>query len=555
MKAEIRKIDGAMRIVVDEKPIPANAYITFFADKAHHKDFADIGFKLFSFTIYFSSKTINENSQVPCFGEAIFDSDEPRYDIIDRGFRQILEACPDALIFPRLDTAVPEKWERANPDELCDEGKVEVHRPCFSSDAWLEETKRLIALAVGHMETSDYADHIVGYQIANGNTQEWLPYDNKGCIGKRSREKFSEYCTENNVEPTEANYYGFLSYIVGDRICKLSEFTKSIVNRDILVGAFYGYTFECPQRWNIHHSLEKVLNCDAVDFICSPVSYAFNRDRGLDHACMLPCDSLREHGKLYFAENDTRTHLSKVPFPEIPYFQLPVWAPKKFEDTVEVIKMHYARALTHGYALWWFDMWGGWFDDATYMGMFESFLKITKQSMSKPMHSVSEIAVFVDEKSYKHVKDDAIGMRVSYLSRKALGKIGAPYDAYLACDYERVKDRYKAIIILDPYRTETVDKMIADAKARGVGCLVIDKDNFAITSDELREFCKQSGVFLYSNKDAVVYANASYLFVHTCSEGALDLEIPRGVTAKPLFDAENVENVPFGYGCLFELER
>ncbi len=553
MKPEIKMQNGTLRLLIDGKPIAPNAYITYFTKNARYDDFAKAGYNLFSFTVYFSSKTVNENSQAPCFGEPIFDTEEPKYEIIDASIRQILDACPNALILPRLDTAVPERWEKANPDELCDYGRVELHRPCFSSDKWLEETKRLITLAVSHMENSDYADRIIGYQIANGNTQEWLPYDFLGSIGKRSREKFAEYCTENCIEPTEVNYYGFLSYIIGDRICRLARHTKSIVDREILVGAFYGYTFECPGRSYAHHSLEKVISSPDVDFICSPVSYAFGRERGLDHSCMLPCDSLREHGKLYFVENDTRTHLIKPPF-DLPYFKLPVWDPKKYEDAYECIKLHYARALIHGYALWWFDMWGGWFADDSFMKMFERFLRITQESLKKPMNSTSELAVFVDEKAYKYIEDENIGMNVCYRSRKSLGRLGTPYDAYLACDYERVKDKYKAIIILDPYRTDAVDKIIADAESRDIGCFVINNENHDVDPETLRSFCRDNGVFLYSDKDAVVYANESYLFVHSCTEGALDLNIPEGKVAIPSFEAESTNAyVEAGFGCFFEL--
>ena len=87
-------------------------------------------------------------------------------------FGRCLYACPDALIFPRMNVSLNEKWERENPDELCDEGKVELHRPCFSSDKWAEESMRLYGLALDHIEASDYADHVIGYQFAAGNTEE-----------------------------------------------------------------------------------------------------------------------------------------------------------------------------------------------------------------------------------------------------------------------------------------------------------------------------------------------------------------------------------------------
>lgn len=550
MKAEIKMHLGALRIFVDGEILPPDAYITYYTSKNRYGDFADAGYKLYSVPVFFSSKTLNENSQAPCFGNPIFDGDEPDWDALDADFRKILDACPDALIFPRMNVSLNEKWERENPDELCDEGMAELHRPCFSSDKWAEESMRLYGLALDHIEASDYADHVIGYQFAAGNTEEWFPHDMKGSIGKRSREKFAEYCEENGLEPTDPNLFAFLSDIVAKRICDLAAFTKKKVGRDKLVGTFYGYTFECPSRTTCHHSLDKVLDCPDVDFLCSPVSYGVDRQLGRDHGCMLPCDSLRHHGKLYFAENDTRTHLTVVPYPDIPYFQNPVFNPKRFDDTAEMLKLHYARALVHGYAHWWFDMWGGWYEDDTYMAEMREFLKISQRAVDLPMGSVSEVAVFVDEKSYKYLPGGAL----AYVAREMLGKLGAPYDCFLASDYEAVKGSYRAVVLIDAYRTPLADSILRDTSARGVGCFVIDAGNVRENTDALRDYCKKRGVHLYTDRDAVVYANESYLFVHSCDEKMPEINLPVGKTLRPVFEsaATNLKHPRF-VSALYEI--
>ena len=550
MKAEIIKKNGTLRICVDGETLPPDAYITYYTDKNRYSDFAGVGYKLYSVPLFFSSKTLNENSQAPCFGSPIFDGDEPNFKAIDDDFHKILDACPDALIFPRVNVSLNETWERANPDELCDTGMVELHRPCFSSDKWAEESMRLYGIVLDYIEASDYADRVIGYQFAAGNTEEWFPHDMKGSIGKRSREKFAEYCSANKLEDTEANMYAFLSDIVAKRICDLAEFTKKKVGKDKLVGTFYGYTFECEGRTTCHHSLDKVLECPHIDFLCSPVSYAVDRALGRDHACMLPCDSLREHGKLYFAENDTRTHLTIVPYPDIPYFQNPVFKPKRFDDTAEMLKLHYARALVHGYAHWWFDMWGGWYNDETYMAEMKEFLDISKSAVDKPMGSVSEIAVFIDEKANKFRPGGAL----AYVCRESLGKIGTPYDCYLASDYEQVKDRYKAVILIDTYRTPLADHIISDCEERGVGCFIIDGSNARVEPSLIRNFCREQGVFVYTDENAVVYANESYIFVHSCTEDMPKINLPDGKRLLPCFkcDATNLKHPSYA-SMLYEI--
>ena len=230
MKAEIREHNGAVRLFVNDEIIAPDAYFTYFMEHSRYPDFADAGYKLFSVPMFFSSKTINENSQAPCFGKPLFDTDKPDWEEFDRLFRVVLEACPDALIFPRMNISVNEAWERANPDELCDFGAVEVHRPCFSSDKWLDEMKRTYAQAIEHVEASDYAEHVIGYMFVAGNTEEWYSHDNKGSIGKRSREKFAERCADRGIEPTEEEYFGFFSDMVAERICSLAKFTKEMIN-------------------------------------------------------------------------------------------------------------------------------------------------------------------------------------------------------------------------------------------------------------------------------------------------------------------------------------
>ena len=532
MKAEIKNYKGALRIFIDGEILPPDAYITYFTEKNCYSDFTKAGYKLYSFPVFFSSKTLNENSQAPGFGRPIFDDvNNPDWKALDEDFYRILEACPDALIFPRVNVSLSETWERENPDELCDEGMAPLHRPCFSSDKWAEETARLYALALDHIESSDYADHVVGYQFAAGNTEEWFPHDMKGSIGKRSREKFAEYCSEKGIEGTDADLFAFLSDIVAKRICDLATLTKEKVGRNKLVGTFYGYTFECNGRTTCHHSLDKVLDCPDIDFLCSPVSYAKDRTLGRDHGCMLPCDSLREHGKLYFAENDTRTHLTLVPYPDIPYFQNPVFKPKRFDDTVEMLKLHYARALVHGYAHWWFDMWGGWYADETYMGEMAEFLEISKAAAEKEMGSLASVAVFVDEKCFKHGK----GGNLAYNIRESLGKMGTPYDCYLASDYERVKNRYRCVILIDPCRTELTDGIISDCEKRKVGIFTVTHYNASVTSAELREFCRENGVHIYTDTAAVVYANESYLFVHAEGDKLPEINLPEGKKIRSVF--------------------
>ncbi|MBS7263313.1 MAG: hypothetical protein KIG36_06875 [Eubacteriales bacterium] len=555
--SDVRFHNGIPTLFVDGNPVAANAYMSYFTDNARYGDFARASYRLFSLPVFFAERTINDSSQIPPFDGGVFETDPPDFALADRVFEKVLAASPDAMIFPRVNVSLPIAWERANPDELCDFGFTENRRPCFSSDAWASETKRLLGLFLDYLKSAPYARHIVGIQIAGGNTEEWYPYDLKGSIGRRSREHFDEYARRHGLDKTEEAYYAFLSHVVASRIDEFAAFTKERTDRRVAVGAFYGYTLECPYRELAHAALGELLRSENVDFICSPISYAEYRPCGKDTAYLLPVDSVKEHGKLYFVENDTRTHLTTPPN-DMPAYNAPVWQPKPHDEAIESIKKHYARALTHSNAAWWFDMWGGWYADEECMSLMRDMLAVTRASLAKPLQSASEVAVFVDENAIFSQPDGSVTYPVIFCARDPLGRMGAPYDSYLASDYEAVKSRYRAYVFLIPCQTPLSCAMTADAAARGIPFLALTSEKRETTTEELRALCRAAGVHLWCGRDAVIYANASYVFLHTTQDGEYDLAVPAGESLTPLLGAPQADfpmTLPGKTGYLYERVR
>ena len=76
------------------------------------------------------------------------------------------------------------------------------------------------------------------------------------------------------------------------------------------------------------------------------------------------------------------------------------------------------------------------------------------------------------------------------------------------------------------------------AKANDKGIMEITPKNFNITPEELRAFCKDNDVFIYSNKNAVIYANESYIFIHTGESGEQNLAIPDECKLTDVFSGE-----------------
>ncbi len=560
--SEIKAENGVPRLFVSGKEQSGLAYITYINEKACYSDFAKAGYKLFSVSLFFGTNHLNERSGQIVFSKGIFDNDTPDYSEFDANIERLLLSCPDAMIIPRVNVSPSRKWELDHPEELCDTGlerDPECKRVCFSSDVWAEEAKRELSAFVLHVESMPFADNVIGYQIAAGNTEEWLPFDMSGSVGLRSREKYAKHLASNGLAHTEGEKFKFLSSENAKRVIDLAEHLKRITEGRLVVGAFYGYTFETYWRESAHHALEKLLRSDAIDFICSPISYCAysgGRVRGVDHAYMLPLSSLIQHKKLYFSENDTRTHNS-LPPNDLPHYKSPVWFGPDKETSLEILKMHYARALINGHALWWFDMWGGWYHDDDYMSFMKKALEISKNSETLDFAKRSEIAVFIDEEACSLAQSKEDAKRICHFIRRELGWIGAPYDSYLASDFDAVKERYKACILLSPAMTELGEKIKEYADRRSLPLFVVDAKSIDVCANELRAFCKDAGVHIYCNENCVIYANERYLFVHTASEGECRLNIKDGKRLYEVFENKyysTVFDAPLGKSCLFRLE-
>ena len=153
-----------------------------------------------------------------------------------------------------------------------------------------------------------------------------------------------------------------------------------------------------------------------------------------------------------------------------------------------------------------------------------------RENESLPSASLAEVAVFVDEEAYAALSDTSVSKRVCYDFREVIGVMGAPYDLYLAADAEEVMEKYRAVILLQPCESEWGDRVIDRARESGKALLVVNEKNADMSSAELRALLREAGVLLTCERDAVIYENESYLFLHTAEEGAYCLQ-KRGARA------------------------
>ena len=207
---------------------------------------------------------------------------------------------------------------------------------------------------------------------------------------------------------------------------------KEASDGKLLVGVFYGYHYFVNDPRSGHFALGKLLECDDVDYLSSPNAY--HRVMGEDWPPMVALASVARHGKLWLAENDTRTFkttLLKDQAPEIcppGYYDRGVWlGPATAEESVAMLRKNTARMLAGGYGGWWFDMWGGWFSEPRLMAVLRRTQQLGEEAVQSDSPAIRpEVCVVVDEElSYF---DGSFGGLTGAImqNRYPLGRSGTP---------------------------------------------------------------------------------------------------------------------------------
>lgn len=564
-KSEVAVRNSKPQLLINGRPIAPIAYITYFDERSCCEDFARAGYELFSVCASFSGLPLNSDTGFSPF-TGIFDVKEKAdFSLFDKNVRRLICACPNAKIFPRVRISMPQWWIDVHKDECC-KGADGLLREALYSDEFKKTGEKMLSEFISHVQSSDYADSIIGYQISGGYTEEWFHFDSSGSISPCTEKYFNKYlCShfpnkygETVKIPREEEYGGigeikserakdFLSFVNNSISETISFFAKTVKKRTDfckVVGTFFGYVAEVTNPFRGSSGLNTLLNCPYIDFICSPNSYAHCRALGRDWHEMSAGESIKLHGKLYFAENDIRTHLSDYPYncrkgidPQKKYSG-PIWkGPPTLQQSIYAVRKAFARQMTHSNGLWWFDMWGGWYGCRELMDEMAEFARIAEALTFSENAAPSPQTVLIADESYNR----RVGL--SEPSAKAfskfidcLGNTGIPYDILLAEDYKRVLS-YKAVIL--PYKTEYLSdaakKLVSLCKSNGIAVITGKKDDASdIDTAVLRNILIQNNVHCFTSSDDVIYCGNGLLCIHAASGGKKTVKLEKQYEITPL---------------------
>ena len=329
-------------------------------------------------------------SMHPCWGTAA--EREKAVRQADHLMACILENDPDAYVMPRVQMSeAPWLMRDLRDRNLSADGNRD--QPAVSSAHYRRECREALRDFVRRMEAK-YGPHMAGYQVAGGHHGEfqysnfgrrgnYLGYDEgtraafkaKTGLDVPSPERRSGEVGECYYDPVKfadvIRFNRFLNEEMADFALELGRVVREECGRTRLVGAFYGYLFEClwqPQgpASSGHFALSKVLESDDIDLLCGPYSYWLSgRCAGRPICTHTAGESVTAHGKIWVNEDDIATHISnRRNEPEDASFRSD--RSRDLEETLRLIRRNFSFSLARNYGTWWFDhhSHGMWNDPA-----------------------------------------------------------------------------------------------------------------------------------------------------------------------------------------------
>jgi len=595
-----------------EKSLPFLAYRSFLAPLNTIAKFAREGYDTLC---AFPAHTVNSRgtpySPYPPVWEWFDRLDFTPFEQMVHDFSQ---AMPEAKLICMIDLNSPVWLEHYMAYECCDSfnnlGKA-IHNP-FWRKAVEEYLKKFLQYA-----DRQFGERIQAYVLACGATDEWYDYS-LGTEDQHRRAAWREWCLKNKLpdpvdippisvrerashenflrdpvaDKTAVNYWKFCNQAVAETITEFAAIARSIIGEKPQIGCFYGYILEksgCNLVSCGHLEYERVLDSPDIDFLISPGTYSEARKIGGGSGFLVPHGSAAVRGKRLLHECDQRTHTYN-PF-LTPDITLPM--PTAWQDeasTVAGLKREAALGLISRTHLWWFDMWGDFYQGEAVMKTLGKIREVWSGYAAAPAQDRCEIAMIVDPDSTYYLNQDHPDIpKINLETRNNLNLVGAPFEVYSFNDIPKIADfaRYKltvftslfhltpekkkilkqyvlkdgrtvlwlgpaGIIDHEKYDPENSRKLtgIAPDAADIVGRKqtrwqsVYCRDYRKITPAALKQLANSAGVHLYTDREWPVYAEGDLLAVHSAAGGTETIRVPRqSGSATELFSGEKIRIV------------
>lgn len=647
MESKIIRNGEIFLLEINGKTFPMYGYMSYQPEKACYEDFRKAGVHLFFTGVYVGDRGINQNSGIRPFRPGFWKGcDQYDFSAVEKDFRLILgDSRPgENYLIPRIMVEPPSWWEAANPDELCRDAQGTPVHHSYCSEKWKRDTEHMLEAFRGWLEESGFAAYVPGWHIACGNTEEflrpshhpmqytdyspcalrafrdWLQkrYGSVGDLNCAWHTAYADWSDAAFATPAQRMFgsaangalhdpaweqqaidtYAFLNEVNAQAVIDLCRAAKRVTGGKQVIGAFFGYSTTGTEEG--HHAAHMVYESDAVDFLASPFMYTDNRAPGVDWGFPGSVASAMLHGKPWFIEADVRTCFSKPISQCMPHadpvvsraYDGPVWyGPDTVESSLGQMTKALARVMTHNTAVWWFDMWGGWYDHEEFMAFHRTAADLYKaHSAAGGSKNAAPVALFVDDAFFNRCSAAEGYAWMFHELFKKLGFTGTPYQMYLMDDFadidpadyrlalfgpvatwspeqlcalERWKNDGRILAFLDAANTDAssasgivpgdmgLERLPGDAlvntdAAGKTAALLRRHPQYSVyctaervpSTEFLRRLILAAGGQVYSFDGDCVYASEKYLAIHAASDGIKRLCVPCKAALVDVFTGE-----------------
>lgn len=491
MKVSVKRDNGMLKVDIDGTLYAPLSFKSFRPNPRNISEFYGAGVRLFSVL----SSGIISALGVPYsrFGESW--TGEGRYDFsaVDKQMDMFIENAPDGFFAPMFQVDTRPWYLETHPE-------VPDSFLCLSQiahdETWRKAAADYLKAVIRHCEEK-YGDRIYGYFILGGGTTEWLsdhdheePHPIKEAAYKKYRNDAGATLPTKEelekdgrvfLEPEEENVLcerRFHADTIADLVLYFAAEVQSVIRHQKLLGLYYGYLMElgAPRLYNAGHlGYEKVFFSDDIDMISSPSAYRY-RELTDPSAFMVTQKTLDAHNKLYFLEFDHITHVAPSMVEEAPSgnsrngtLKIIPGAEKRCNNESESLNLMYRDFLlcyANATALWWFDMFDGWFRSEGMMNAVQRMIALHGELSNLSKESVAQIAVYAEGEALYHVRKSAKLANESLIKMlRTFAEMGAPYDIYSVGDLDACSpERYRMILLIDEFdipqkRMETIRRL------------------------------------------------------------------------------------------------
>lgn len=546
--------------------------------------------------------------------------DTYEFEHVDRQIADLLSVAPEAELLCMIDLNSPNWLVRQLMQTLADSTLGLTN--ALTTERWRVETGKYLRALIAHIETV-WPRRVRAYILACGMTDEWMDYS-KGCELAGKRSAYRRWCAERGEQEPDSipdlahrfrsdpplflrdpekdaeslRYWRFISECVADGIGAFVAETRKRIPEETALGVFYGYILQLTRARLVqcgHLAYEKVCEIPGLDFLISPGCY-YDREMGGGAGFMAPNGTLHLHGKNAFHEIDHGTSTANYQLRSgIRLRWMKGW-PDEAAD-VAGIRREFCRSLFHGASLWWFDMWGGYYESGRLVEEIGTFQKIHDRLADVRREPEAQIAVIVDPESALYVDDEApetIAEEMMPLLLRACNRCGAPYRVFSFRDIPHIEepDAYRLVLLPGLFElSEEKEKILRKWILKGdrtvvwlYGAALFDgrrktpsrmqeltgfqqedsttmerkmenwtsvflPDSRSLTPEKLRSLAEKAGVHFYTDLLCPVWASRDLLMIHTAESGRQTIRLRRPAGIRMLLgrDARNVEPTRFEY--------